>query len=324
MGRLSREALPGEGTALIRLGYACINLSLQADRKGPRFRGLTAKRLYTMEPHERRAHLYQVGRSNLKTLATILQWNARHGVRLYRITSELVPLATHPVAREWDWEADLAGEFAQCAAIARESGARITSHPGQYTVLNAREPEVVAKAIEDLTYHARMLDLLQVGPDSGMVLHVGGAYGDKKAAAHRFALHFKDLPPSAANRLWIENDDVTWDTEEALAVAEAVGRPLVMDIHHHRVLREDDWWPWLEKALRTWGPVRPKVHFSSPKDGRRSRYHADYIDPADFEAFARRVGHIDLDVMLECKQKDLALLKLREDMAQRGIPVDGL
>lgn len=307
---------------MIGLGYACINLSLQTEKKGPRFRGLTAKRLAAMEPRERRAHLYQVGRSNLETTAAILEWNARHGIRLYRITSELVPLATHPVAAEWDWADDLAEAFARCAAVARQTGARITSHPGQYTVLNAREPAIVAKAVQDLTHHARMLDLLGAGPDSGMVLHVGGAYGDKKAAARRFTQNFRKLPPEVARRLWVENDDVTWDTEEALAVAQSVGRPLVMDIHHHRVLRTDDWLPWLERALKTWGPVRPKVHFSSPKDGKRSRYHADYIDPTDFETFARRVAGIDLDVMLECKQKDLALLQLRQDMAVRGVPLD--
>lgn len=307
----------------IRLGYACINLTLQEQKDGPRLKGLTAKRLTAMEPRERRAHLYQVGRSNLKTLGTVLEWNARKKIRLFRITSELIPLATHPVAAEWDWEADLAAEFAQCAAIVRASGARVTSHPGQYTVLNAREPAIVAKAIEDLVYHARVLELLQVGPDSGMVLHVGGAYGDKAAAAQRFALHFRDLPPQVANRLWIENDDVTWDTAEALAVAQSVGRPLVMDLHHHRVLREDDWLPWLQQAVAAWGPVRPKVHFSSPKDGHRSRYHADGIDPEDFAAFVSRVEGMALDVMLECKLKDLALLRLRRDLAARGIVLEG-
>ena len=114
----------------VRLGYACINLSLQQDKKGPRFRGLTAKRLSTMEPGERRAHLYQVGRSNLQTVQAILRWNAAHEIKLYRITSELIPLATHPIAAEWDWAGDLAAEFAACAATARRTGARLTMHPG--------------------------------------------------------------------------------------------------------------------------------------------------------------------------------------------------
>jgi UV DNA damage endonuclease len=299
----------------VRLGYACINLSLQEEKDGPRLKGLTAKRLATMEPKERRPHLYQVGRNNLKTVAVHLRWNAAHDIHLYRITSELIPLATHPVAGEWNWAEDLAPEFAEVAATARETGARLTMHPGQYTVLNAKDRAVVDKAVEDLAYHARILDLLETGPESGLVLHVGGAYGDKDAAAQRFVEHFAQLPPAVAGRLWVENDDTTWDTAEALAVATAVGRPMVFDVHHHRVLREDDWYPWLERILPTWGAVRPKLHFSSPKDGARSRSHADGIDPADFSQFLERLEERDVDVMLECKLKDKALLALRQELA---------
>lgn len=298
----------------VRLGYACINLSLQAEKGGPRFRAVTAKRLYTMEPRERRAQLFQVARNNLKTVEAILRWNYAQGIQLYRITSELIPLATHPVAAGWDWEADLAEEFAACARLARETGHRLTMHPGQYTVLNAKDREIVDRSIADLVYHARVLDLMEAGPESGMVLHVGGAYGDKEAAARRFREHFQELPPAVASKLWVENDDTTWDTAEALEVARSVGRPMVLDIHHHRVLRADDWYPWFQQILPTWGAVRPKLHFSTPKDGARSRHHAEGIDAEDFALFLRRVEGLDLDVMLECKAKDTALLNLRREL----------
>jgi UV DNA damage endonuclease len=303
----------------VRLGYACINLSLQSQQEGPRLRGLTAKRLSTMEPQQRRSHLYAVARSNLKTVAAHLRWNAAHNIHLYRITSELVPLVTHPVAADWQWEEDLAEEFSAVARVAREADQRLTTHPGQYSVLNAREPDVVRRAMADLAYHARMLELLQTGPESGMVLHVGGAYGDKEASARRFAEHFRELPPNVADRLWVENDDVTWDTAAALAVAQSVGRPMVLDIHHHRVLREDDWLPWLEQVLPTWGAVRPKLHYSTPRDGARSRFHADRIDAADFAVFLERTRGLDLDVMLECKTKDRALLDLRRELDAMGL-----
>lgn len=298
----------------IRLGYACINQSLQKEKDGPRFKALTAKRLSTMEPQERRANLYQVGRNNLKAVTAILQWNAKRDIRVYRVSSEMIPLATHPVAAAWNWEEDLAPEFADCARMARQTGTRLSMHPGQYTVLNAKDPAVVARAVEDLVHHARILELLEAGPEAGMVLHVGGAYGDKLAAAERFVEQFRELPPQVAERLWLENDDTTWDTAEVLDVARAVGRPMVFDIHHHRVLREDDWLPWLEQILPTWGDLRPKLHFSSPKDGPRSRSHADLIDPVEFGEFLDRIGDREIDVMLECKSKDEALLRLRKDL----------
>ncbi|MFZ5827227.1 MAG: UV DNA damage repair endonuclease UvsE [Bacillota bacterium] len=295
----------------LRLGYAGINLSLQDTKDGPRLRSVTAKRLSTMEPRERRAVLYQVARSNLLTLQAVLRWNHLHAIQLFRITSDLIPLATHPVAAEWDWEADLAYEFRATAELAREVGARLTMHPGQYTVLNAPDPLVVERAVADLAYHARVLELLETGADSGLVLHIGGGYGDKRAAADRFVAAFSRLPEAVASRLWVENDDVTWDTAEVLEIARRIGRPMVFDLHHHRVLRTDDWLPWLRAILPTWGAVRPKLHFSSPKDGLRSRHHADFIDPDDFRAFLERVPDLDGDVVLECKMKDKALLALR-------------
>jgi UV DNA damage endonuclease len=302
----------------VRLGYACINLTLQGEKGGPRFRNLTVKRLEPLSPQERRAHLYQVARSNLKAVSAILRWNAAHDIQLYRLTSDLIPLVTHPVAADWDWQFDLAEAFADVAAVAAKAGARLTFHPGQYTVLNARERPIVEQSMVVLAHQARMLELLKAGPDSGLVLHVGGAYGDKEAAAQRFAEHFRELPPAVAGRIWVENDDTTWDTAEAFAVAQAVGRPMVLDIHHHRVLRADDWLPWLQQILPAWGDVRPKVHFSSPKDEQRPRDHAAFIDPGDFRVFLERIADIDLDVMLECKAKDQALLQLRRDLEGPG------
>jgi len=267
-----------------------------------------------MDQRERRANLYQVARSNLKTLGAVLRWNQAQGIRLFRMTSDLIPMATHPVAAEWDWEADLADEFAALAALARRTGARLTLHPGQYSVLNAPDPGVLERTIADLAYHVRILELLEAPPDWGFVLHIGGGYGNKAAAARRFIEQFHRLPAAVAGRLWVENDDVTWDTAEVLAIAQAIGRPMVFDLHHHRVLREDDWLPWLERILPTWGEQRPKLHFSSPKEGERSRHHADLIDPDDFRRHFERVAHLDLDVMLECKLKDKALLQLRQDL----------
>jgi len=303
---------------VLRLGYVGINLTLQGRKGGPRLRSITARRLEPMAPEQRRPLLYQVARSNLKTLEAVIRWNQEQGIRLFRITSDLVPLATHPVAAEWDWEADLAHDFAAVARLARETGIRLTLHPGQFVVLSAPDESVVAKAMQDLSYHARILELLELGPEAGLVLHIGGGYGDKPAAAKRFVANFGRLEKRIADRLWLENDDVTWDTADVLAIAREVGRPMVFDLHHHRVLREDDWLPWLEKILPTWQGVRPKLHFSSPRDGHRSRYHADYIDPADFRAFADRVPDLEADVMLECKMKDKALLALREAVPGLG------
>ena len=52
------------------------------------------------------------------------------------------------------------------------------------------------------------------------------------------------------------------------------------------------------------------------------RAHADMIDPIAFEHFGRETAAgLDFDVMLEAKAKDLALLRLREQLAARDVEV---
>ena len=87
----------------------------------------------------------------------------------------------------------------------------------------------------------------------------------------------------------------------------------------------------LELALSTWPEgVRPKIHYSTPKTAvdvkkrkvvlPQLRAHADLIDPIGFEHFLRETATgLDFDVMLEAKAKDLALLRLREQLRARGV-----
>jgi UV DNA damage endonuclease len=42
--------------------------------------------------------------------------------------------------------------------------------------------------------------------------------------------------------------------------------------------------------------------------------HADFNHPFEFIAFMRQMSDLEFDVMLEAKAKDLALLKLRQDL----------
>jgi UV DNA damage endonuclease len=42
--------------------------------------------------------------------------------------------------------------------------------------------------------------------------------------------------------------------------------------------------------------------------------HADFVHPFEFVSFLRQMAHLEFDVMLEAKAKDLALLRLRQDL----------
>jgi UV DNA damage endonuclease len=139
----------------------------------------------------------------------------------------------------------------------------------------------------------------------------------------------------------LENDDRTYALVDVLPLARRIGVPVVWDILHHHC-QDPEGIPdreALELALGTWAEgVCPKIHFSSPrldmterkkKVGRRVerklvlpdlRNHADLVDPLSFEEFLRNTAAgLDFDVMLEAKGKDLAVLRLREQLAARRV-----
>ena len=281
-------------------------------------------------------------RVSLKYLLDILTYLDDNDIRMYRMATALAPYASHPDMPGFRNQVDeCSDELARIGERARELDVRLSTHPGQYTVLNSDDERVAKLAVVELEVQAEMLDAMGLGPECVVVLHVGGGAGNKEAATDRFIRGFDRLSDAAKRRLAIENDDRTFSLLDVLPIAERIGRPVVWDIlHHHcndpKALPDRE---ALEMALSTWrDEVKPKIHFSSPrldsserkvKRGRRveravvlpqMRAHADLIDPVSFELFLRHTATgLDFDVMLEAKGKDLALIRLREQLSARGI-----
>jgi UV DNA damage endonuclease len=254
----------------------------------------------------------------------------------------LAPYASHPELTQFRHQPrECASRLEEVGARARALGIRLTTHPGQYTVLNSEDAEVQRLAVVELEVQAEIMDGMGLGPESVVVLHVGGAAGGTEAALDRFAAGFELLSDAARARVVVENDDRTFALCDVLRLGERVGRPVVWDILHHHC-NDPERIPdreALELALATWPEgVTPKVHFSTPKTaaeevsrrvGRRVerrlvlpqlRAHADVIDPIAFEQFAiETAAGLELDVMLEAKAKDLALERLREQLAARAV-----
>ena len=263
-------------------------------------------------------------------------------VRMYRMATQLAPYASHPDLPQFHRQVhDCAAQLAEVGAVARARGIRLSMHPGQYTVLNSTRPAVVDAAIAELEVLGELFAALGAGPEWVIVIHVGGAEGGVAAGLTRFARGFERLSERARAHLVIENDDRTYSLSEILPLSRSIGVPVVWDILHHHVCdpeRNPDA-EALGHALATWPEgVTPKIHYSSPRldielaerrEGRRvvrqlvlpqTRAHADLVDPMGFEAFLRHdADGRDFDIMLEAKGKDLALLRLRESLAARGI-----
>ena len=287
-------------------------------------------------------------RTSLERLGAIFSFLERESISMYRLTSDFIPYGTHPDLPQFHKQLEeCADEVAAAGARARELGLRLSSHPGQYTVLNSEREDVRIAAARDLDLQARFFDAMGLGPEAVVILHVGAGRGDTKVGAEAFVREVEGLSEPARRRLVIENDDRIYGLTDVLEVSRRTGVRVVWDILHHHCHdpkgipdREA-----LELALATWpeGEV-PKIHYSTPKTameikkvrkGRRVerrpvlpdlRAHADMVDPIAFELFLRTTaGGLRFDVMLEAKAKDLALLRLRAQLEARGIPsADGL
>jgi len=86
-------------------------------------------------------------RHSLEHLTAILEYLGRHEIRMYRMTSDLAPYATHPDLPQFHTQVEeCADELARVGALARELDIRLSSHPGQYIVLNSENEQVMAGA----------------------------------------------------------------------------------------------------------------------------------------------------------------------------------
>ena len=282
-------------------------------------------------------------RVSIGFLDAIFDYLAESGIRMYRISSDVAPYATHPeMPRFHNQIAECAVELAALGAKARRLDLRLSMHPSQYIVLNAPVERIAEAAVRDFVSHAAVLDAMGLGPEAKIVTHVGGVYGDRAAAAERWVERYLDLPAAVRSRLVLENDEISWSVPEIVAIHRRTGVPLVFDILHHRVNNPaaEDPAVACRRCLDTWPPGQtPKIHFSTQRRAerevtRRHRttgerttnlrpakpgQHDDWIDPDDFVAFLRALPDRRFDVMLEAKQKDLALLRLRDAIAAAGL-----
>lgn len=167
-------------------------------------------------------------------------------------------------------------------------------HPGQYTILNSPNPDVVQRAVDDLCYHADFLDALATDKTARIILHLGGGYGDRQAALDRLKENLHALPSLVRNRLSLENDERVYSIEDVLKICGPLSLPAVFDVFHHSLNppSHGSLEYWLDAAAETWNTQtgRPKIHYSQQLAGRRPGMHSRTIRMRSFSPFMRTGG----------------------------------
>ncbi|MDD1680009.1 MAG: UV DNA damage repair endonuclease UvsE [Methanoregula sp.] len=284
----------------MRIGYPCINRSI----------GCTASRTFRLLSYSE-DRLRDTVQENLSCLAKILEYNKTHNLLFFRITSDLVPFASHPVCT-FPWQNYFSGEFGQIGEYIRRNGFRISMHPDQFVLLNAPDEGVLRRSIADLIYQVQVLDLMGLGNSAKVQVHVGGVYGNKPASMDRFVKQYTMLDPAIRNRLVIENDERLYTLSDCLAIHEQTGIPVIMDSFHHALLNNGEQLTDLLKSVRqTWkgSDGIPMADYSSQEPEKRAGAHAEHIVAGDFRQFLEITRPADFDIMLEIKDKERSALE---------------
>ncbi|KAH7122330.1 UV-endonuclease UvdE-domain-containing protein [Dendryphion nanum] len=333
--------LPWKG----RLGYACLNTYLR-NANPPVFSSRTCRVASILEhrhplkdpsqlehPTKNRPdkeqpadvargqrYVEELGLANARDVIKMVRWNDKYGIKFMRLSSEMFPFASHDVYG-YKLAPFAADTLAEAGKVIAELGHRVTTHPGQFTQLGSPRKEVIENSIRDLEYHAEMLSLLKLPPqqdrDAVMILHLGGAYGDKPAAIARFRENYARLSGSVKKRLVLENDDVVWSLHEILPLCQELNIPCVLDFHHHNILFDStqiregtkDVVEVFPAIIETWDRknITPKMHYSEPCPGA--------ITGRDRRKHSPRVATLPpcpdtMDLMIEAKDKEQAVFEL--------------
>ena len=298
-----------------RMGYACINMQL-SNQKPRIYTGRSMiKRTFESKGIE---YASELGLQNCKDLFKIIKWNKENGFDFFRITSNLFPWSSEYKLEDMPDHWEIAGILGEIGKYVEENNMRITSHPGPFNVLTSPHEHVVENCVKDLSIHGEVFDMMGLSrtPYNKINIPIGGVYGDKKSAMERFCKNFERLPESVKSRLTVENDDkaTMYSVKDLFyGVYAVIGIPIVFDYHHHRFndggLTEEG---ALKVAISTWGDIVPVVHYSESRnieqedDKIRPQAHSDYVYD-----YINTYGN-EVDIMVEAKAKELAVLKYKQ------------
>lgn len=257
--------------------------------------------------------LLEITKNNLDSLYEIIKYNVKNNFHFYRLTSKLVPLATHDKV-DFDYITPLLDEYKKIGKLINGNNIRVDTHPDQYAVLNSMDSKIVKNTVEILEYHYKIMDAIGI-KDKIIILHVGSSACGKKASITRFINNFNKLPDHIKKCIAVENDDKVYNIKDVLELCHKINVPMVLDYHHFICNNEkEDINDYLKEIIDTWDGKLPKMHFSSPKSKLKKEFrsHSDYINKECFIKFINilKKQDKDIDIMLEAKAKDDAVSRL--------------
>lgn len=295
----------------VRLGYVAISKALD----------ITTSSTITYTNYVNKGYdtkkLFEITKNNINALKEIMIYNVKNNIHFYRLTSKLVPLATHDKV-SFNYITPFLKEYKEIGKIINDNNIRVDTHPDQYAVLNSMDKKIVKNTFQILEYHYKVLNALNIN-NPIIILHVGSMAGGKKASITRFINNFNKLPDHIKKCIAVENDDKTYNIKDVLHLCKKINVPMVLDYHHYVCNNDGEKLEnHINDILNTWKNNNAKFHFSSPKSNLKKEFrsHHDYANANDFIKFIELLKpyNKDVDIMLEAKAKDDALSRLARQL----------
>jgi UV DNA damage endonuclease len=279
-------------------------------------KGITIGRGMIKRTFEQKGIQYasELALQNVRDLIEIIKWNNQQGIKLYRMSSDMIPWMSEYELKDLPDYTKISNLLKGAGKIAMDAGQRLTFHPGHFCVIASQNPDVVVRSIKELNQHGEIMDLIGLPrtPDAAINIHINTTAISKEDSLNRFIKAFDTLDLSVKERMTVENDDKKAQysiSDLVYGLSAHTGIPIVFDYHHHWCY--DD--PMPEKdalylAASSWPEgIRQLVHYSSCKKIHEdasvvNRAHADYI----YEQIDSYGLSIDID--LEAKAKEKALI----------------
>jgi len=305
---------------IVRLGYVAMSLELKNASPSKTMTYTQFQKIDDREAAIRK--LERIALQNLENTFRMLKHNAGSNIHFYRLSSRLIPLATHEELEDWNYIEPLKGMLREIGDFAKENQIRIDFHPDHFVLINSTKKQILMNAIKTLRMHYLLLKSMKIDPMHRCVMHVGGNYKETENSLERFIENWMYVPHAIQKMIMLENDDTSFSLVDTLYLCEKLNIPLVFDYHHHLAHHQDPNWEvhW-DRIVQTWehSALPIKMHISSPKSEKLFRHHSDYVDVDMFFEFLQVIKNSvpQIDCMIEAKRKDQALFRLMEEIKTR-------
>ena len=256
--------------------------------------------------------------NNLDHLLSILKFNKKNNIYFFRISSGIIPFASHPVCDK-DWTDIFKAKLMEVGDFINNNDIRVSMHPDQFVILNSKNEDIVINSIRELEYHCELLDSMNLPYDAKIQIHGGGVYGDKEIAKKKFIYNYhKFVHENLKKRLAIENDDRSYSLKDCLEINAETGIPMVFDTLHHEGPNDGETIiQAISSFVKSWDrPIEgnPIIDYSSQSMGERKGKHAKTLDKNHFIHTYNEVkksakeNKVDTDIMLDIKDKEKSAL----------------